>query len=241
MKQLFSIQQLPALLAVVFVLAAPVANAALFEDGEARIQINNLNEKIKSAQSSLIELNSQNELLKNENSALRGRIEQLEKNAEETTANLRATYQEINDRLKKFEPQELEIEGIKGFVQSGEKEAYDSALKLFQAGNLTKAETELSEFSRKYPNSPFWPLSQYWLANTKYANKDYSGAIAAAQSLIKRYPDHSRAPDSLITIASCQIESHQKSAAKKTLETILSKFSDSKSAKTAKEMLGSLK
>ena len=241
MKQLFKIQQLPAMLAVVFALTIPFAKAALFEDGEARIQINNLNEKIKSAQKSLLELNSQNESLQSENSALRGRIEQLEKNAEEATANLRATYQEINERLKNLEPQELEVEGVKGSVQPGEKEAYDSALKLFQAGNLTKAENELSAFSKKYPSSPFWPLSQYWLANTKYANKDYSGAISIAQSLIKRYPDHPRVPESLITIASCQIESQQKPAAKKTLESVLSKYADSKSAKTAKEMLASLK
>ncbi len=68
----------------------PSAQAAFFEDEEARIQINNLNEKIKSAQKAFIELNGQYDLLKTENAQLRGEIETLEKNLEETNNNLRS-------------------------------------------------------------------------------------------------------------------------------------------------------
>jgi tol-pal system protein YbgF len=232
---------LPAMLAVVFSMAIPMAQAAFFEDEEARIQINNLNEKIKTAQKALIELNGQNDSLKSENAKLRGEIETLERNLEETNNNLRSYYQEINTRLQKFEPQNLEIEGVKGTAQAGERNAYDSALKSFQDGNLAKADTEFSAFSRKYPSSPYWPLSQYWLANSKYANKDYTGAINAAQALIKRYPDHPRVPEAMLTIANCQLETNQKAAAKKTLESVVSRFGDSKSAKAAKEMLASIK
>ena len=245
MNKHYRLRQLPAMLAVVFSISMsmymPSAQAAFFEDEEARIQINNLNEKIKSAQKAFIELNGQYDLLKTENAKLRGEIETLEKNLEETNNNLRSYYQEINTRLQKFEPQNLEIEGIKGTAQAGERNAYDSALKAFQDGNLTKADTEFSAFSRKYPSSPYWPLSQYWLANSKYANKDYTGSINAAQALIKRYPDHPRVPEAMLTIANCQLETNQKAAAKKTLEAVVSRYGDSKSAKVAKEMLASIK
>ena len=233
--------QLPALLAVVFSIHATPVNAAFFEDEEARLQINNLNEKVKAAQKGLIELHGENETLKSENAKLRGEIETLEKNLEETNNNLRSYYQEINSRLQKFEPQNLEIEGVRGTAQAGERNAYDSALKAFQDGNLSKADTEFSAFSRKYPSSPYWPLAQYWLANSKYANKDYTGSINAAQALIKRYPDHPRVPEAMLTIANCQLETSQKAAAKKTLEAVISRYGDSKSAKAAKEMLASIK
>ena len=241
MNKHLRLRQLPALLAVVFSICAIPAQAAFFEDEEARLQINNLNEKVKSAQKGLIELHSENDALKSENAKLRGEIETLEKNLEETNNNLRSYYQEINSRLQKFEPQNLEIEGVRGTAQAGERNAYDSALKSFQDGNLTKADAEFSAFSRKYPGSPYWPLSQYWLANSKYANKDYTGSINAAQALIKRYPDHPRVPEAMLTIANCQLETSQKAAAKKTLEAVISRFGDSKSAKAAKEMLSSIK
>jgi tol-pal system protein YbgF len=222
------------------VLGSPSAQA-FFSDDEARKQVNNLNEQVKAAQKNLIEIHSENDVLKQENSKLRGQVEGLEKNVEELQENLKNYYQELNERLKKFEPQNLEVEGVKGTAQAGEKQAYDDALKSFKDGDLKKADKEFSAFSKKYPSSPYWPLSEYWLANTKYGNKDYAGSISSVQSLMKRYPDHQRIPDAMITMANSQLESGQKAAGKKTLESVKSRFGGSKAAKTATEMLSTLK
>lgn len=221
-------------------LSSPSAHA-FFSDDEARKQVNALNEKVKAAQKSLIDFQAENEQIKQENAKLRGQNEALEKNVEELTENLKNYYQELNERLKRLEPQNLEIEGIKGTAQPGEKQAYDDALKSFKDGNLTKADREFTAFAKKYPSSPYWPLAQYWMANSKYANKDYAGSIQAVNALIKRYPDHPRVPEAMITMANSQIESGQKAAGKKTLESIQSRFSGSKAAKTASEILATLK
>ena len=217
------------------------ANAAIFADDEARKQIQIMSETIQNNQKSIIELNNQIELLKHENATMRGQLETFERGLEDSNTTLRSYYGELNDRLKSLEPQNLEIEGVKGTTQPGEKDAYDSALKVFQGNNLQKADTELTSFTRKYPSSPYWPLAQFWLANTKYFNKDYKGGILVADNLIKRYPEHPRVPDVLLTKANCQLESGQKAAGKKTLEDIVKTYATSKAGAAAKKLLASMK
>ena len=217
------------------------SHAALFEDGDARKQINVLTESLKTNQKAVLELSISNDKLTRENQELRGQIEELKKNHEELTESLKSYYTELNSRLQKFEPQNVEVEGVQGTAQPGEKDAYDLALKDFQNGDLSKANKSLSEFISKYPSSPYWPLAKYWLANTQYAQKDYKAGISTAQSLIKRYPEHKRVPEALYTIANCQIESGQKSDARKTLESITKNYPNTKSAENAAAALTKLK
>ena len=217
------------------------SQAALFEDGDARKQINVLTESLKINQKAVLELSISNDKLTKENQELRGKIEELQKSHEELSESLKSYYTELNDRLQKIEPQDIEVEGVKGTSQPGEKEAYDLALKDFQNGDLAKANKSLSDFMNKYPSSPYWPLAKYWLANTQYAQKDYKAGIASAQSLIKRYPEHPRVPDAYNTIANCQIESGQKSDARKTLESISKNYPNTKAAEQAAATLSKLK
>ena len=217
------------------------SHAALFEDGDARKQINVLNESLKTNQKAVLELSISNDKLNRENQELRGQIEELKKSHDELNESLKSYYAELDSRLQKLEPQNEEVEGVQGIVQPGEKDAYDSALKDFQNGDLIKANKSLSEFISKYPSSPYWPLAKYWLANTQYAQKDYKTGISTAQSLIKRYPEHKRVPDTLNTIANCQIESGQKSEARKTLESITKNYPNTKAAENAAATLAKLK
>jgi tol-pal system protein YbgF len=217
------------------------SHAALFEDGDARKQINVLNESLKTNQKAVLELSISNDKLNRENQELRGQIEELKKSHDELNESLKSYYAELDSRLQKLEPQNEEVEGVQGIVQPGEKDAYDSALKDFQNGDLIKANKSLSDFISKYPNSPYLPLAKYWLANTQYAQKDYKTGISTAQSLIKQYPSHKRVPDTLYTISNCQIESGQKSEARKTLESITKNYPNTKAAENAAATLAKLK
>ena len=217
------------------------SQAALFEDGDARKQINVLTDSLKTNQKAVLELSISNDKLSRENQALRGQIEELKKNHEELNESLKSYYAELDSRLQKLEPQNEEVEGVEGMVQPGEKDAYDSARKDFQNGDLTKANKSLSEFINRYPSSPYLPLAKYWLANTQYAQKDYKPGIATAQSLIKEYPTHKRVPETLYTIANCQLESNQKSEARKTFESITKNYPNTKAAENAAAALAKLK
>ncbi|MEN9930645.1 MAG: hypothetical protein RL604_892 [Pseudomonadota bacterium] len=232
-----------ALAAVVFVGLSFVSTSsfAFLEDGEARRAILDLRSQLSASQKAQVELQSLLDELNQETAKLRGRSEVLEKQVEELTAQQKTFYQDLNERMKKHEPQIMEIEGVQGKVQPGEQEAYDTALKAFQDGNLKRADTGFQAFVKKYPNSPYWPLAQFWLGNSEYAQKDYKSAITTLQTMVKRYPLHGRVPDALLTLANSQIEAGQKPVGKKTLENLIAKHPDTEAADLAKQALKRLK
>jgi len=211
---------------------------ALFSDDEARKAILDLRKSLATTQ---LELQGQIEKLKADNAELRGKIESLEKQGEDINSSQKTYYQDLDTRLGNFEPRTITIEGVSGIVQPDEKKAYDDALKAFQAGNLKKASEAFSAFGVKYPKSPYLPLTLYWGGNSKYANKDYAGAISQLQSLIKKYPDHPRIPAAMVTLGNSQLESGNKAAAKKTFAEIVAKYPDTEAAKDAQQLLAATK
>jgi tol-pal system protein YbgF len=211
---------------------------ALFSDDEARKAILDLRKSLATTQ---LELQGQIDKLKTENSVLRGKVEELEKQGEDINNSQKTYYQDLDNRLGNFEPRTATIEGVTGTVQPGEKKAYDDALKTFQTGSLKKADEGFSAFVSKYPKSPYLPLALYWSGNSKYANKEYAGAISQLQNLIKRYPDHPRIPAAMVTLGNAQLESGNKSAAKKTFGDIIAKYPDTEAAKEAQQLIASTK
>jgi tol-pal system protein YbgF len=219
-------------LAIFFILPTPAS--AILSDDEARKAILDLRKTLASTQ---LELQGQIERLKSENAQLRGQIEGLQRQSEELVASQKTNYQDLDTRLSKFEPRTLEIEGITGTIQPGEKAAYDEALAAFQAGQLKKADAGFTGFVRKYNTSPYLPLALYWLGNTKYALKEYPGAITQLQALIKTYPKHPRIPAAMLTLGNCQLESGNKTAARKTYGDLIASYPDTEMAVEARQML----
>ena len=211
---------------------------ALFSDDEARKAILDLRKTLATTQ---LELQGQIEKLKADNAELRGKVEELEKQGEDINSSQKTYYQDLDNRLGNFEPRTATIEGVTGTVQPNEKKAYDDALKAFQAGSLKKADESFTTFAAKFPKSPYLPLALYWSGNSKYANKDYAGAINQLQSLIKKYPNHPRVPAAMVTLGNSQLESGNKAAAKKTFAEIVAKYPDTEAAKDAQQLLTTLK
>jgi tol-pal system protein YbgF len=211
---------------------------ALFSDDEARKAILDLRKSLATTQ---LELQGQIDKLKTENALLRGKVEELEKQSDDINNSQKTYYQDLDNRLGNFEPRTATIEGVTGTVQPGEKKAYDDALKTFQTGSLKKADEGFSAFASKYPKSPYLPLALYWSGNSKYANKDYVGAIKQLQGLMKNYPDHPRIPAAMVTLGSAQLESGNKAAAKKTFSDIIAKYPDTEAAKEAQQLIASTK
>jgi tol-pal system protein YbgF len=214
--------------------ALPMSASAILSDDEARKAILDLRKTLASTQ---LELQGQIERLKSENAHLRGQIENLQRQSEELIASQKTNYRDLDLRLSKFEPQTLEIEGVTGTIQPGEKAAYDEALAAFQAGQLKKSDAGFTGFVRKYNASPYLPLALYWLGNTKYALKEYPGAITQLQSLIKTYPKHPRIPAAMLTLGNCQLESGNKTAARKTYGDLIANYPDTEVAVEARQML----
>jgi tol-pal system protein YbgF len=216
----------------------PSSAWAIFSDDDARKAILDLRKSLATTQ---IDLQNQIEKLKTDNAELRGRLESLEKQGDDINTSQKTYYQDLDTRLGNFEPRTMTIEGVAGIVQPTEKKAYEDALRVFQSGSLKKADGEFSAFANRYPESPYLPLALFWSGNSKYASKNYLGAIGQLQSLIKRYPNHPRIPSAMLTLGNAQLESGNKTAAKKTFAEIISKYPDTEAAKDAQQLNAAVK
>ena len=213
----------------------------MLSDDEARRAILELRKSVSASQSAILDLQNQLDKHKSENAQLRGQIENLQKQNDDLSNNQKSFYQDLDARVSRLEPQNVEVEGVTGIVQAGEKSSYDEALKSFQAGQIKNADSEFTTFIRKYPSSPYLPLALYWSGNTKYALKDYKAAITQLQGLISRYPGHQRVPAAILTMANANLESGKKAVAKKLFTDLIAKYPDSDAANEAKPILAGIK
>jgi tol-pal system protein YbgF len=237
-----------------FSLAPLCAHASLLEDDEARKAILDLRNRVealsrdinsridnKADKTGALDLNSQNEQLRQEIAKLRGQVEVLTNELANAQQRQKDFYVDLDNRLRKLEPQKTTIDGKDATIQPGEQSAYDAALALFKAGDYRGASSAFVDFLRRFPQSGYAASAQYWLGNTYYAQRDYRNAINAQQTVTKNYPDSPKVPDALLNIASCYIELKDKASAKKTLQNLIANYGDSQAALAAKERLATLK
>jgi tol-pal system protein YbgF len=230
------------------------AHAGLFDDDEARKAILDIRNRIDAVQrdlstrldskadkASALDLVTQNEELRQEIARLRGQIEVLTNELANSQQRQKDFYVDLDNRLRKMEPQKMTVDGKEASVEPAEQKAYDAALALFKAGDYRSAGASFFDFLRRYPQSSYAASAQYWLGNTYYAQRDYRNAITAQQAVVKNYPDSPKAPDALLNIASCYTELKDRSSARRALETLVAQYGDSSAAQTAKERLTALK
>ena len=233
-----------ALMAFVGLVCFAQAQAALFEDDEARRAILDLRERVQrqademqQLQRSLLEQQNQTEALRAELAKLRGEKEEIQQQFKRQ----QDMAQTIDERLRKFEPTTVKVDGVQFIADPSETKSYEDALVLFRAGDFKAASNAFQDFIKRNPKSGYVVPSYFWLGNAQYANRDYKEAIRNFGSLLSRAPDHMRAADSLLSIANCQIDLKDLKAARKTLDEVMSKYPNTEAAVAAKERLAKLK
>lgn len=226
-----------------FSLASLQAHAALFSDDEARRAILDVRAKVetKADSSAVLELSNQNEQLRQEIARLNGRIEVLTNDLANAQQRQKDFYTDLDNRLRKLEPQNVNVDGQEALVGQSEQRRYDDALALFKSGDYKKSGAAFNDFLQDFPQSAYAPSAQYWIGNALYAQRAYRDAIAAQQTLLKKYPDNPKAADAMLNIASSYMELKDRASAKKSLESLVAKYPNSPAAQTAKERLAILK
>jgi tol-pal system protein YbgF len=226
------------------VLLSAGTQAALFEDTDARRAILDLRERverqgeeIQNFQRSLLEQQNQLEALRAETARLRGEKEEL-------TQELRRQQtlsQGVDDRLKKFEPTPVKVDGVEFVADPAETKAYDEALAVFRKGEFGAASTAFNDFIKRNPKSGYSVPALFWLGNAQYANRDYNNAIKNFNALLSKAPNHLRAPESMLSVANCQLELKDIKAARKTLGEVVKTYPHTEAAAAASERLAKLK
>ena len=220
------------------------AQAALFEDSDARRAILELRERVE-RQGEEIQ-NFQRGLLEQQNQfeALRAEIARIRGEKEELSQELRRAQelsQGVDDRLKKFEPATVKVDGVEFTADPSETKAYEDALAIFRKGEFGAASTAFNDFIKRNPKSGYVVPSLFWLGNAQYANRSYTSAINNFNTLLSKAPNHIRAPESMLSVANCQLELKDIKAARKTLGDVVKTYPHTEAATAANERLAKLK
>lgn len=235
------------------------AHAALFEDNEARKAILELRQRLdvsqqrlteelrKSAEEnaqlrrSLLELSNQIEQLRSELARTRGQNEQFARELAEVQRTQKDLSQGVDDRLRKFEPSRVSVDGREFVADPAEKQEFDAALAVLRKGEFAPAQIAFTNFLKRYPQSGYKAPALFWLGNAQYALRNYRDALVNFRALVAADPEHVRAPEAVLAVANCQVELKDVKAARKTLEDLLKAYPQSEAASVAKERLARLK
>ena len=241
-----------AALAVVLLCASLGAQAALFEDDEARRAILDLRQRVEQMRQqaeqrqndenaqlrrSLLELQTQIEQMRGELQRMTGQNEQLTRAVTE----MQQRQGEIDNRLKQSEPSKVTVDGREFSADPREKADFEAALGVFRGGQFAQAQTAFAEFVKRYPQSGYNASALFWLGNAQYATRNYNEAIANFRSMLSLAPDHAKAPEAVLSIANCQIELKDTRAARRTLEDLVKAYPQSEAAQAGRERLSRLR
>lgn len=246
------------------------ASAGLFDDEEARRAILDLRQRLESVRQesdkkvmdetrratddtaqlrrSLLDLQNQIEALRGDLARTTGQNEQLVREIADTKRQLadvqrqqKDVSQGVDERLRKFEPVKVSVDGREFAAEPLEKRDFEAALAIFRKGDFAASQAAFVDFLKRSPQSGYSPSALFWLGNAQYATRDYKEAVINFRSLLSMSPDHVRAPEAVLSIANCQVELKDTKAARKTLEDLLKAYPQSEAAGAAKERLARLK
>jgi tol-pal system protein YbgF len=172
---------------------------------------------------------------------LRGTNEQLIRELSQLQQRQKDVQLGVEDRLRKFDPVKVSLDGAEFLVDPSEKRDYDAVMAVFRKGDFVAAQSVLTGFSQRYPGSGYLPSVLFWLGNAQYANKDYAASLSSFKRMLSLVPTNPRASEAILAISNCQIELKDLKAARKTLEDLVSAYPDSEAAQVAKERLTRLK
>lgn len=240
-------------IAAAALLAAALVQApayALFDDNEARRAILDIRGQLdalkarvdgKAEKTTNLDLAGQNEQLRQEVAQLRGQVEVLTNELNTLQKRQKDFYTDLDGRLRKLEPQRIQVDGQEVSVQVTEQKAYDNALTLFRGGNYKGANTAFSDFLKTYPDSGLTASALYWLGNSYYAQRDYRNAISVQQKVVSNHAGNPKAADALLNMASSYIELGDKAKARKALQDVVALYPEAPAAQTAQERLATLR
>jgi tol-pal system protein YbgF len=213
-----------------------------------------LDESIKGLSSfnPALDLAQRLELLREELTQLRGQMEVLGNEIQQTGRRQRDMYVDLDTRLRRLDPPGegalvAPAEGTdvaapaSGKPTEEESRAYEAAQQQRRVGNYQGAIAAFRGFIAQYPRSTLAHRAQYWIGDSYYNLRDFKSSIAAQLTLIATYPESASVPDALLNIASSQLELGEKARARETMTGIVTRYPASDAAEKAKRRLAALK
>lgn len=221
---------------------ASTAQAGMFDDDVARRQVAELKAateaRYETHSKALVDLVNQLQSLRDEQAKLRGQLEVIGNGIEQVNKRLQDYYVDLDNRLRKLEPQAATEAPAKNAADLAvESQEYEAALSLFKAAKYKEAAAAFTVFADKRMASSLAPSAQFWLGNSWYAQRDCKRAIEAQNVLLSKWPNSPRAPEAMLAIATCQVETGATATARRTLEALVTQYPEAPAAETARQRL----
>ena len=207
------------------------AVAGLFSDDEARLQIQQVGERVskleetekkqaetntqqtaintqqtatnKKQTATLLDLQSQIENLHEELRNMRGQNEELTHKLQDSEKRQKDYYIDLDSRLRHFETAEAQQSNNAPTVE-GDR-AYEAAESIFKTGKNQDAIVAFQEFIKLFPDSVYIPNAHFEIGEAYFALKDYPNALANYQVLSTQYAFSPKTPDAMLAMIKCQM------------------------------------
>jgi tol-pal system protein YbgF len=219
-------------------LASPVY-AGLFDDAEARQQVENLRQELQSQLETVrrgqLELASRLEQQSAEIARLRGQLEVLLNKVDSVESRQRDFYVDLDTRVRRFEGGGNPAPGNEGTAPGGG--GYDAALRLLKDGKAAEALTALEAFISRNPESVDLPAANFWAGNAALTVKDVAAANRFFNNVLGRWPNDPIAADAMLGLPNSYIAMGDTRNAQRTLHTLTERYPGSNAAQVAKQRL----
>ncbi len=208
---------------------------------QLRRSLLDLSSQIELLRSELARMRGQDEQFARELARMRGQDEQFARELAEVQRTQKDLSKGVDDRLRRFEPSKVSVDGREFVADPAEKQEFDAALAVLRKGEFAPAEAAFANFLKRYPQSGYKAPALFWLGNAQYALRNYRDAMVNFRALVATDPEHVRAPEAVLAVANCQVELKDIKGARKTLEDLVKAYPQSEAASVAKERLAKLK
>ncbi|MBE9608182.1 tol-pal system protein YbgF [Chitinilyticum piscinae] len=237
------------LCSVALLAASGLVQAGLFDDDVARQQVADLTAKVNQLQQEnvqrlqmleagnkrVLDLVRQLDQQKEEIAQLRGQLEVLQFNQDESAKRQKDLYIDLDNRLRTVETAKPAA-GTGDAAPLSEQQLFDNGVAQVKAGKHKEALATFDKFLADYPESKQLSTAQYWQGVSYAATKNYKAANSAF-GVVANTADAPNAPDALLGLASVAAATGDKKTSRKYLVEILERFPSSNAAATAKKAL----
>jgi tol-pal system protein YbgF len=198
------------------------------------------------ANNSLLDLSQRLEAAQGEVRTLRGQLDELQHQVQQSQTQQRDMYGDVDRRLGVLEgtgvrPAASSGSGTALPVPQGDDRAnYQAAFDLLKDGKYEEAIAGFRQFMTTFPTSALADNAQYWLGEAHYVNKQYPDALRDFRTVLEKYPDSRKTPDALLKIGFCNYELKNWAEARSSLTQVVQRFGDTTAARLASQRLAKM-
>lgn len=119
--------------------------------------------------------------------------------------------------------------------------SYNDAFAALKDGRYAESARRFQSFIDQNPDGELTGNAYYWLGESYYVTQNYKIALQSFETLLKRYPNSTKAPDALLKVGYSQYELKQWDQAETTLNQVVQTYPDTTVARLAQGRLRALK